>query len=212
MGVYHEIRPSQVGLQRFRAWNRKWTSSPLEHHSESFFPAPRSCCEPSQRQEPDPKFTQHPACEHRRIPQGRICKHNCCRPLEDSCFPSFHTGNILLDDNLTECDGISCGSTDIVKLKRSHTSMAYIAACALFQFSGIEPRRLRRSLGLHEVYLGWLQWSWSLRHELSRCKVLTGVWHRVALGRTDVSEKNVASIIRVKRIGALRTLSVASYC
>jgi hypothetical protein len=33
----------------------------------------------------------------------------------------------------------------------------------------------------------------------------SGMWHRVALVRTDVSEERIASIIRVTRIGAVGT-------
>jgi hypothetical protein len=38
----------------------------------------------------------------------------------------------------------------------------------------------------------------------------SGMLHRVALVRTDVSEKCIASIIRVIRIGELGTLAVTS--
>jgi hypothetical protein len=38
----------------------------------------------------------------------------------------------------------------------------------------------------------------------------SGILHRVALVRTDVSEEHIASIIRVTRIGELGTLAVTS--
>jgi hypothetical protein len=48
----------------------------------------------------------------------------------------------------------------------------------------------------------------------------SGIWHRVALVRTDVSKERIASIIRVERISELGTMSavttnlvaIASYC
>jgi hypothetical protein len=38
----------------------------------------------------------------------------------------------------------------------------------------------------------------------------SGIWHRVDLVGTNVSEEHIASIIRVKRIGSLGTLAVTS--